>query len=268
MNFLRKILGINRTDSEKITNTENSSDELEQRFQNNLKALENYKRTAFIPQTSIVDREHSSDSKIGGLPYLRSDNDWPICPNCKKHMQLFLQLDLSKLPVKNSSGLIQLFYCTSNEPLCESELEAFFPFSKAVECRKIEIQGKSKLVDPKIDEIFEEKRIIQWVPKTDYPHFEEYGLLGIDIEVDDDVYSLMEERNIGLPLQGDKLFGWPYWVQSVEYPRDRSTKNLMELLFQLDSEVNLPHMFGDAGIGHLTQSLDNDNELGFGWACS
>jgi len=39
-------------------------------------------------------------------------------------------------------------------------------------------------------------------------------------------------------------------------------------LFQLASENNLPYMFGDAGIGHLTQSPENKEELGFGWACS
>ncbi|MFK7971974.1 MAG: DUF1963 domain-containing protein, partial [Bacteroidia bacterium] len=69
-------------------------------------------------------------------------------------------------------------------------------------------------------------------------------------------------------ITGDKLFGWPYWVQSQEYPFDRKTESRMELLFQFDSEVNLPFMFGDAGIGHLTQSPDNKDELGFGWACT
>jgi hypothetical protein len=41
----------------------------------------------------------------------------------------------------------------------------------------------------------------------------------------------------------------------------------MTLLFQLDSGDNLPHNFGDMGIGHLTQSRSNEEELGFGWAC-
>lgn len=71
-----------------------------------------------------------------------------------------------------------------------------------------------------------------------------------------------------MPIAKDKLYGWPYWIQSVEYPFDRKTESQMQLLFQFDSEDNLPYMFGDAGIGHLTQSPDNDKELGFGWACS
>jgi len=41
----------------------------------------------------------------------------------------------------------------------------------------------------------------------------------------------------------------------------------MELLFQIGGSENIPYMFGDAGIGHITQSPDNENELAFGWAC-
>jgi hypothetical protein len=41
----------------------------------------------------------------------------------------------------------------------------------------------------------------------------------------------------------------------------------MRLVFQVDSEDNVPHMFGDAGIGHLTQCPDHKDVLGFGWAC-
>ena len=182
-------------------------------------------------------------------------------------MQLFLQLNLNELPVKKENGLVQLFYCTTAEPHCESASEAFFPFSESVECRRIEIAGNSATITPVIEEIFEESVIRGWEAKDDYPHYEEYELLGIELELADEVLELMEEREIGIPLQKDKLFGWPYWVQSVEYPSDRHTNKQMELLFQLDSEDNLPYMFGDAGVGHLTQSPDNKNELAFGWAC-
>jgi uncharacterized protein YwqG len=89
--------------------------------------------------------------------------------------------------------------------------------------------------------------------------------LGVFIDID--AYELLEEVEKGIPLSGDKLFGWPYWVQSIEYPFDRTTGSQMELLFQLDSEVNLPYMFGDMGVGHLTYSKDNPSELAFGWAC-
>jgi len=267
MGIFNRLFGKPEKPIKKTEKVEESID-LEKQFQNTINTLEKFKRKAFLPITKETTNTFSDKSKIGGFPYLRNDDDWPKCPNCNKNMQLFLQLNLEELPLKKQKGLIQLFYCTTTQPLCESDLEAFFPFSKSVECRKIRVNGKSAFVEPSIDELFDEKLIVNWTPKEDYPHPEEYTQLGINLDLDDGVYELMEQREIGLPLEKDKLFGWPYWIQSVEYPFDRETEKQMEMLFQFDSEDNLPHMFGDAGIGHLTQSPDNDNELGFGWACS
>ncbi|GJM64250.1 DUF1963 domain-containing protein [Persicobacter diffluens] len=263
MSFWKNIFG-NKNASESNSNQHKTGQEAD--LKKVIEILSKYKRTAYLPQIKKTKHEFSTASKIGGLPYLRNGHDWPVCPNCKKNLQLFLQLNLNELPERKDKGLIQLFYCTTDEPNCESNLEAFFPFSKAVCCRKIDIAGESIQIKPDIQEIFNEKVIVGWNPVDDYPHFEEYEQLGI--EIDDDIYELMEEKEIGLPIEKDKLFGWPYWVQSVEYPFDRKTETQMELLFQLDSEDNLPYMFGDAGIGHLTQSPDNKEELGFGWACS
>ncbi len=239
----------------------------EKRYKDALSKIENYKRIAYRPHIKNVERKHNSKSKIGGLPYLRTDTDWPECPNCKNNLQLFLQLNLNELPTNKSDGLVQLFYCTNPDPLCESDCRAFFPFSKVVACRKIELPGKSSIQIPKIEKLFEEKEIVKWSEEFDYPHSEEWNQLGINFEIDDDIYELMYERNEGVPLRGDKLFGWPFWVQSVEYPKDRINGNQMSLLFQFDSNVNLSHSFGDLGIGHLTISPKNPNELAFGWAC-
>jgi hypothetical protein len=162
--------------------------------------------------------------------------------------------------------LIQLFYCTNDDPFYVSDCEAFFPFSQSVVCRQVQIGSDPIQIEPVIKELFEEKRIIGWTPIADYPHYDELTELGLEINVDE--YEVLEIEGIGVPRTGDKLYGWPHWVQSVEYPFDRKTGSRMELLFQLDSEVNLPYMFGDAGIGHLTQSKDDYKELAFGWACS
>ncbi|MCO6360659.1 DUF1963 domain-containing protein [Roseivirga pacifica] len=267
MSFLKKLFGSKSEENPSEEEKRYSSKEIEKAFTESIEKLNKFKRIAYIPKTEPNQASFSSKSKIGGLPYIRNVNDWPVCPNCKKHMQLFIQLNLNELPINKDNGLAQLFYCTTSEPICESEMEAFFPFSKSVECRVIQTDAESAQINPNIDKLFEEKQIIGWTPKDDYPHFEEYDQLGIKLGLEDDVYELMEQREIGLPIEQDKLFGWPYWVQSVEYPSDRKTDTQMELLFQLASEDNLPYMFGDVGIGYLTQSPDNKEELGFGWAC-
>ncbi len=267
MSFLKKLFEGKKREHTSIKEEGPSKEEIEKAFSKSIEILNKFKKTAYIPTTETVQATFSSISKIGGLPYLRNENDWPVCPNCQKNMQLFIQLNLEELPERPEKGLVQLFYCTTHNPLCESDMEAFFPFSKSVECRIIEYDTESAKIEPKIEELFEEKQITGWKSKEDYPHFEEYEQLGIELDLEDDVYELMEEREIGLPIEQDKLFGWAHWVQSVEYPFDRKTETQMELLFQLASEDNLPYMFGDAGVGHLTQSPDNKDELGFGWAC-
>ena len=265
MKFLKKLFGKSEDSPKQI---DDIPVDVEKAYHNTISMLGKYKKTAYLPVTAEQNNTFSSKSKIGGFPYLRNDVDWPQCPNCSKHMQLFLQLNLEDIPEKQEQGLVQLFYCTTSEPLCESDLEAFFPFSKAVECRKIDVNGASALIVPVIEEVFKEKIITDWTPMDDYPHPEEYEQLGIKFDFNDDVYSLMEERQVGLPLENDKLFGWPYWIQSVEYPFDRKTEQQMNLLFQFDSNENLAYSFGDSGIGHLTQSPSNSKELGFGWACT
>lgn len=238
------------------------------RLDNLLKILAPFKRQAYIPKTVEVNSTFSPTSKIGGLPYLRSKEDWPVCPNCQNHMQLFLQLNMEELPAENSPGLVQLFYCITNDPLCESDQNGYMPFSKNSIGRKIQVDGPSEIIKPSINELFPERKITSWQAKDDYPHYEEYSHLGINLELDDELFDLMHQHKIGKPLPGDKLYGWPYWIQGKENPSDRQTGTMMELLFQLDSEVNLPFMFGDMGVGHLTESPDNKEELAFGWACN
>lgn len=245
-------------------------EQIEKAFNEHLAKLEPFKRKAYIPETEESEAKFSSESKFGGYPYLRDENDWPTCPNCKKNMQLLLQLDLEKLPEKKQTGLVQVFYCTSEEPLCDCELESWEAFSEAVVCRIIEINGESAQIEPTIDEIFDENLIKGWQVEDDYPSSEEYENLGIDCEYDElfeEVVELMDQREIGLPISGDKLFGWPNWIQGEEYPNDRKTNTRMTYLFQIDSECNLPYMFGDSGIAHLSQSPDNKDELAFAWAC-
>lgn len=252
-------------------NKKNDSDKsaVEVRLRKMLGKLEKYKRAAYYPITTPSEFNHDAKSKMGGLPYLRGQDDWPICPNCKNNMQLFLQLNLQEIPEQKENGLVQMFYCTNSEPHCESELEAFIPFSKAVVCRRIDENGPSVEFKPKLEEVFGEIAISGWKKQDDYPHFEEWEHLGIEFDpYDEEVFEMMDIREQGMALPGDKLFGWPFWVQSIEYPHDRKTNKMMTHFFQIDSEVHIPYSFGDVGTGHLTVSPDNKHELGFGWACS
>jgi uncharacterized protein YwqG len=217
-----------------------------------------FKRNTWLPETKDVPAEHSADDKFCGLPYLRDENDWPRCTNCGKQMQLFIQLDLSRLPEKKGKGLAQFFYCTNNDVNCELACEAWFPNTTSMHARLIEVNGTSAIAEKDILEIYPEKRITSWERSDDYPNYEELFKLGLKL-TDDEADEYLEGD---FPITGDKLFGWPNWVQGVEYHLPDS-----ELFVQIDSECHVPFMFGDCGCGHVTRKKDDPAEMTFGWAC-
>jgi uncharacterized protein YwqG len=101
---------------------------------NILANIKSYGRRAWKPV--VEDKDGSiSASKFSGSPYLETGEEYPHCRNCNKPLQLFVQLNLKELPKQIGGefgeGLLQLFYCTSEEPLCDVECEAFFPLLKA-----------------------------------------------------------------------------------------------------------------------------------------
>lgn len=78
--------------------------------------LTSVKRLAWRPIVQEGDGDLTA-SKFAGKPWLNAGEKWPVCPNCGKPMQLFLQLNLDELPENlNSrfgSGIFQFFYCTN-----------------------------------------------------------------------------------------------------------------------------------------------------------
>ena len=69
------------------------------------------------------------------------------------------------------------------------------------------------------------------------------------------------------PKTGDKLLGWPAWVQGIEYPECPVCSDSMKFIFQIDSEDNLDYMFGDVGCAHITQCEKHPERLAIAWAC-
>lgn len=230
--------------------------------------LEPFKRFAWFPD--VVERKSSpKSSKFSGVPVLSKDEDWPCCGNCNEPMQLFLQLNASDLPEDEQGvfgkGMLQVFYCTNIEKECEVSCEAFFPFSKSTLVRVVDYSDDD-IASPQASPVrkeFPEQQIIGWKSKDDYPHWEELEDIGV---------VLSEEQSellcdLDYPLPNDKLGGWPGWVQSVEYPDCPECGEPMKLIFQIDSEDNLPYMFGDLGCSHITQCRKHKDKLAIAWAC-
>ena len=208
-------------------------------------------------------------SKFAGVPYLAEGEKWPVCPNCGNTIQLFLQLNSDELPEGSGTpwgdGLLQFFYCTNQKPNCEADCEAWNEFAKSVVFRVVPAGDvpSAYSVSPVID-AFPPKRIAGWTRTDDLPQYwEEMQDLGVTLSDAD-----AEELSETYPREGEKLLGWPYWVQGKEYPNCPECDSEMQLVFQIDSERSLPYMFGDAGAGHITQCPEHRTVLAFRWACS
>lgn len=227
-----------------------------------------YKRTAWLPKTV---EQHSSriSSKFSGAPFLATSESWPCCQHCHKPMQLFVQLNSAHLPkgagAPFGDGYLQVFYCTNSEKECEIECDAFFPFSKSslVRVLSLDLLSDTDVINSPVKDAFPEKEIIGWIPHDDFPNGEELDELGCTLN--DEQSEFMYEQEF--PLPKDKLLGWPYWVQGVEYPECPECGKRMELIFQIDSEDNLPYMFGDVGCSHITQCKEHKDKMAIAWAC-
>jgi uncharacterized protein YwqG len=227
-------------------------------------------------------------SKFCGTPWFGPDAPWPDCGHCEQPLQLFLQLDLNDLPEELGrpfgDGLLQLFYCTRDE--CQG-YGGWDPFADDLSrVRVVHPTGpglKAEVPQPPGD--FPAKRIVDWERCLDLPSPVEHEELGLKYtydfgagtlrlecpELGFDVTNPMKDcqaEEIAISESGDKLGGWPAWVQGVEYPSCPRCGRRMGLVFQVESEDNVPFMFGDAGCGHITQCPEHKDVVAFGWACS
>ena len=226
-----------------------------------------FERPAWLPLTEEGDGA-AADSKFAGTPFLAESEEWPRCPNCDMPLQLFVQLNLAQLPEpvrdEYGTGLLQLFYCTSDEGACEDACDAWQPFSDSVIARLVPAGADAaRAASAEVENPVPPKRIVGWREIEDYPGPQEGETLGV--ELDDAAWDAMFEN--GSPRAGDKLAGWPFWVQDVEYPDCPECGRRMRLVFQVDSNDNLPYDFGDVGTGHITQCPEHKHVLAFGWAC-
>lgn len=213
-------------------------------------------------------------SRYSGLPLLRDGEAWPTCGDCKRPLQLFLQLDLATIPAAaqeqlgTSTGILQFFYCT-HAAGNEDEWE---PFSKAHLVRILPGSADQYRIADAVPEwpqkpaYLAAQAITGWTQFEDFPNPEEEDELGMP-EMSDDEYDAYYMSEPYLNAEGDKLGGWPNWVQDAEYPECPQCGKQMKMLYQLGSNAVLRWMWGDAGIGHITQCEAHPDVLAFGWAC-
>lgn len=236
-------------------------------------------RCCWVPE--IVKTANECRSHYFGTPWLATHEAWPCILG--QPALFVLQLDLALLPsairaLVGDIGLLQFFYqpdegididwSNGTEQLGLVRIIQTVNETGGVRKQPV-INGHSKRPV---------KLIGGWQERQDYLHSEEYSEAGIENELDElaNESGLYDEDFYGdmFALQGDKLGGWPFWSQAVDYPVDSSGEPMV-MLYQIDAgcfydgphvKAHAKNLFADDGTGHIFVSKNNPSELIFSWA--
>jgi hypothetical protein len=248
--------------------------------------LETHRRPAWHPVCEERDGPPTA-SRFAGTPWLAPGEPWPTCGACRRPLALFLQLNLSELPReldgRFGQGLLQFFYCRHTTSSGDCPCDGFEPFA---ECHLVRVVRPDTSVDgPEIPAGVADltpRTIIGWDRIDDYPRWCEFEPFGLTSHHSNDYREeWVECPEIGLVSErfkpgdlsfldrcdgSDKLSGWPCWIQDIEYPNCPTCRRPMQLVFQHTGDA-IPFVFGDMGIGHITQCPEHKDVVAFGWAC-
>ncbi|MEZ4810959.1 MAG: DUF1963 domain-containing protein [Allomuricauda sp.] len=246
--------------------------------------FDSLRQTAYRPivEQNKFQPNFSTRSKYNGYPYLRNDKDWPHCGICGKLMPLIFQLNLSDIPVHRQEGyLVQYFQCVNMDSSASWRCEIGYPKVGSACLRKIKIMGRPVEIPVDFNLIFEvqstfinnllkklptEIEILGWESFDDYPcgaDFNEkvdYLAPIIGEETLDYLWEnidLVDKLDHKQCSREDKLFGYPCWDQTDNYPR--KADEIMKLLFQIkgfDTSDRSSIDFYSGETGKLFQSKD------------
>jgi len=242
------------------------------------------RRAAWLPVTKELktarwffarrDSVKATGSGYGGVPWLGIREAWPLCQYCKRPMQFFFQINLQETPTdaqaEYGDGLVQFFYCT--RPNCVVDGEACD--NKGHLIRYVEAPSSGR--EPKASEgeghQFSSRAIVEWMRQIDgVPHLADIERLGIQLTNDE--HDLLADWG---PLEvGDKLGGWPAWIQDTEEHRCSVCDKEMRLFFQFNPDVSLKYSFNqeffdrpvDLGCAWFLQCPYHRTQMKFTWQC-
>lgn len=269
--------------------------QIEQAFQQLMDAmrpwLDLHARKAWIPKT-VDDDGSGATSYFGGAPMIAKGADWPICGACGRPMPFCLQLDSRTLPDGApgfGDGLLQLFYCGRCEEGCGDGTWA--PFDRTQSLRIVSPGDLKQCETPDGIEAFPKRVIRDWAQVEDHPDLDDAETLGLTVEYPDKgLIAEVHVPELGIELKeihkrldddaarrfhdaalsargGDKLGGWPVWIQRAESVDCPQCNLPMRMVFQIDSGDHLCINMGDAGCSHIWQCPSHADVLAFEWQC-
>eukprot|EP00198_Chlamydomonas_reinhardtii_P007541 XP_001696878.1 predicted protein [Chlamydomonas reinhardtii] len=210
------------------------------------------------------------DSKIGGLPYLLPDEEWPT--NNGDGLSFLWQFRLQELPgpvraaLGHSSGLMQLFI---SEALDEDEGQWYL--LRVVTESQLQPRDPADVAAQLPHEHFElypEKAVLGFDRVMDCPCSED-ALSDLPPGVDDHQAAVVLDRLSSAGLyatqSGDKLMGWPNWCQGPEWAKTGAGQRYLQVV-QVEGTL-VPFAVGDSGTLVLQRHPTDVATWGISWAC-
>jgi hypothetical protein len=169
-------------------------------------------------------------------------------------MPLFVQLDLAMLRIPKLKGLLQFSYCNAADPLCEVECQSWKQNDKTMLLRIVVPGRKACAVEmPDFPAPLATKAIQPGPKKVDLP-------ASCDADA---IFGIKDAPD--RTLAGDKLGGWPAWVQDAEWPQCADCAERMVQVVQLESNGSVGHQWGDMGRAYIFLCEDHPSRVGFVW---
>lgn len=204
--------------------------------------LKKEKRKAFLP---TVERSKGppTGNRFGGQPCAtgaRPEGREGLLP-------LVVQVDLSSHPDKKAvqEGLLQLFWD---------------PSARAGQAQIVAAGDELDWRGP----AFPAQEIVAWGrAKSDFPSLAEDPARSAGA-LSDDESAVLRDLNLG----GDKLGGWPDWLQDPVYPSCPTCSEAMtQLVLQIEAGRHVAIDLGDAGVGYVVQCPTHREQVAFFSQC-
>ncbi|AZB41957.1 DUF1963 domain-containing protein [Bacillus sp. FJAT-42376] len=254
------------------------------------KELEKYRNqlekymVPFVSITAKKGRAELFQSKFGGFPYLPKNVEHPKDEKGLP-MKLLAQINFSEVPPLEDfpeRGILQIFLSASDdvygldfdnpvsqknfrilyheEILAAEQIVTDFSYHHHSEDEDFPLEGEAVLSFEKSAET---------ISSSDF-RFEQ-----VDVDTDEvteegtDIEELMWEALSG---QGHKLGGYPFFTQYDPRDGDKTFKNHLITLIQIDTDDHIDLMWGDAGVANFfitKEDLLNKNftNVLYNWDC-
>jgi uncharacterized protein YwqG len=258
----KKIEGYRRTFDEDL---EPSKFERIKVLQEKLKA-EGFSKKTWVPITENKDGG-VTNSKFSGKPFLCKGEKWPQCGLCSHPLQLLIQINLEELPEEKrifGKGLLQLFFCTNDEFACFVDMASYNDPPPHQILRVInDFEENDNIEIP--DNMFTPQIIREWkFIGLEFPYFLPENIAK-DLKEDELIIINNSMEHI---FDGEKIGGYPLFLQANYIPACPDCNKEMEIVIQIGSDINIPFMFGDGGVGHISLCPEHKNRSVFYWSCS